>query len=95
MELDGPLHKRIGDMEKAIRYEPTTPLVATSWEITAVRVLVLLALAAASVLAYAQVGVVSDVSLAAREWPLSEPGIMLASGSALLALGGVLRRIGG
>jgi hypothetical protein len=82
-------------MEKAIRYEVRAPFVATGREMKALLALVLVVLAAASAFAFNQVEVVSGVSLAMREWPLSEPGTMLLSGSGLLVLAGLLRRLGG
>jgi hypothetical protein len=82
-------------MEKVIRYEPRGPLVAMGREMKALLVLVLLVLAVASALAYGEVDVARGLPMAVRDWRVSEPGVMLISGSVLLGLGGMLRRMFG
>ncbi len=79
-------------MENVVRYETRAPLVAMGREMKALLVLVLLLLAAASAVAYSGLDMSAGVSFA-RGWKPSEPGIMLLSGSVLLGLGGVLRRM--
>ena len=80
-------------MEKALRYETRAPLVATGREMKVGLVLSIVVLAAASVVAYARPEMSATLSLAASGIRLSEPGVMLISGSALLVVAGALRRM--
>jgi hypothetical protein len=67
-------------------------MVATDGEMKGLTVLTLLILIAATALAYAHTDVSAVVSAAsAPDWP-GEPAMLLLSGSALLALGGAVRR---
>jgi hypothetical protein len=68
--------------------------VATEREMKVLAVLVFALLAAATVFAYGHGGVTAGVTVAASRAPRpTEPGMLLLSGSALIAAAGLVRRL--
>ena len=67
---------------------------ATGWNMKALLVLILVSLAAATVMAYgrAEVVAVGIVSVVPHSSRAAEPFVLLLSGSALIGLAGALRR---
>jgi len=66
---------------------------ATGWNMKALLVLILVSLAAATVMAYGRAdGAVGFVSLVPHAPRVAEPVVLLLSGSALIGLAGALRR---
>lgn len=77
----------------AAKYEPAGALVATGWDMKALLVLALTALAAVSALALGHTDVATGVMevVSQSSWP-TEPAALLVSGSVLIGLAGAIRR---
>lgn len=64
----------------------------TGREMKALLILALMVLAAATALAYGRAELAAGVALVTDGWKAGEPAALLLSGSALLGLGGALKR---
>jgi hypothetical protein len=75
-----------------VKYEPGEELVATDWKMKAVIVLMLVLLAAATVVAYGHTDA-AGIAAVLHTTPPDEAVSLLLSGTALIGLAGAVRRM--
>lgn len=88
-----PCRGEVAAAPGAAKYEPEAQMVATGWKMKAMLVLTLVLLTAATVMAYGGADVASMAAAVSQTAQADEPITLLLSGSALIALGGALRRL--